>query len=366
MQKIPSRRLSAMTVPTAKNVLLSLLILLCSTLLGQLFYSLKFTGANTITVYILGALLTALFTKNYICAAGFSLASVLLFSFLFTEPVYTFKAYDSGFPVTFAIMLVASLITGTLAIQNLRNAKEKEQNALLAKNEQLRANLLRSISHDLRTPLTAISGNSENLIANFDKIDADTRKQILTDINEDSRWLIALVENLLSISRISEGRMSINMSAQLAYEVITEALQHIGRNSDTHIIKTELGDGLLLADMDARLISQVIVNLVDNALKYTEKGTEITVSAVDVGNSIKFSVTDTGKGIPDSQKEAVFKMFYTGENRVADCRRSMGLGLSLCDSIISAHGGKLILEDNKPQGCVFSFMLNKSEVNLNG
>ncbi len=506
--------LSAVRLPHPKQILLMLLILLLSTGLGYLFHSIAFTEANTITVYVLGVLITALVTKNYICSGVYSLGSVTLFNFLFVEPRFSFKAYESGYPVTFAIMLIASLIVGTLAnrlaasatlfanaayrtnimletnqllqkeeneaavtttmakqlikllgrniivypvvkdrlgepqtfsaeyeegannllteeertaamqtlhrssvlaskrtkkscgvyfsvktndaifcivgvetgnkpiehfessilisilgeaalaIENLRNAKEKEEIALLAKNEKLRANLLRAISHDLRTPLTSISGNAENLLANFDSIDEETRKKLLIDVGEDAEWLISLVENLLSISRISEGKMNINLSAQLADEVIAEALRHISRKASEHRIITDFEDTLLLAKMDARLIIQVIINLVDNAIKYTPKGSEIKVSARDGGEHIVLSVADNGNGIPDEQKKDVFRMFYTGNNSIADCRRSLGLGLSLCKSIVNAHGAKLTLSNNHPRGCVFTFNLEKSEVDL--
>ncbi len=511
-----SAPLSAVRLPSLRQSAMTLLLLFLSTALGFGFHALRFTEANTITVYMLGALLTALLTKNYLCSGLFSLASVLLFNFFFTEPRLSFIAYESGYPVTFAIMLIASLLTGTLAnrlatnarlsanaayrtgimfetnrllqkaeseagvidtmarqlgkllsrsiavypvkdgvpqskrlypltgsggidapllpeetalllrfceeqkqkreesrqekktetvyfpvktedtvfcllgietaergiehfessilhsilgeaalaIEGLRNAKEKEEIALLAKNEQLRANLLRAISHDLRTPLTSISGNAENLLANFEKMDKETRDRLLTDVNEDAEWLILLVENLLSVSRISEGRMDIRMSAQLADEVIEEALRHSKPKAASHHIKTDFGEELLLASMDARLISQVIINLVDNARKYTPEGSLITVKAESLGEEIAISVADNGPGIEDEHKADVFRMFYTGKNQVADCRRSLGLGLSLCQSIINAHGSELILTDNHPHGCIFTFTLKKSEVTL--
>ncbi len=262
-------------------------------------------------------------------------------------------------------ILLSILAECAMTMDNLKNAREKEEIALVAKNEQLRANLLRAISHDLRTPLTSISGNTENLLANIDNIDTDTRKALLTDINDDAEWLISLVENLLSVSRISEGRMNINMSSQLVDEVIVEALRHSSRKAKSRKTVTEFSDELLLAKMDARLITQVIINLVDNAIKYTPDDTEIKISAKGEGDYISVSVADLGPGIPDSQKKDVFKMFYTITGAAADCRRSLGLGLSLCDSIINAHGGRLTLQDNYPCGCIFKFTLKRSEINLN-
>ena len=166
-------------------------------------------------------------------------------------------------------MLLSIIGECALAMDNNRNAKEKEMAAVLAKNEQLRANLLRAISHDLRTPLTAISGNAENVLMNYETLDADMREQIFKEIFDDSQWLIGIVENLLSVTRIEEGRMNFNMSIQLMDEVISEALAHIRQKRNRHDIKVYCEDELLLAKMDAKLIVQVIINLVDNAIKYT-------------------------------------------------------------------------------------------------
>lgn len=502
-------------IPYPKDILITVLILAIATILGLSFYSFGFTDSNIITVYILGVLLTSLFTKGYTCGIIGSLVSVMLFNFFFTEPRLTFHAYDSGYPVTFAIMLVASVITGTLAsklkshaklsaqaafrtkvlldtnqllqkaqndediinitatqimkllnrsvvmysvkdgkltkgslystqsdnledlfttterntaewvyfnkhragastsvyskakcvyfsirinnniygvigirikgkpldafensillsilgecalaMDNRRNAKEKEQTAVLAKNEQLRANLLRAISHDLRTPLTSISGNAGNLLSNKDKLDEDTKMQIYTDIFDDSEWLISLVENLLSVTRIEEGRMNFNKSIELVDEITEEALRHIGRKSTEHKISVIHKDELLLANADAKLIVQVLINLIDNAIKYTPVGSEIKVITEKKNGYATISVIDNGNGIPDNIKPHVFEMFYTGDNRIADSRRSLGLGLALCKSIIGAHGGELTLTDNQPQGCIFTFTLPLGEVKI--
>ena len=250
-------------------------------------------------------------------------------------------------------------------MENSRNAAEKEKAAVLAKNEQLRANLLRSISHDLRTPLTAISGNAANLLTNDDKLDSETRTQIFTDIYDDSMWLISLVENLLSVTRLEEGQMNLNLSTQLVDEVIEEAMRHINRKSVEHQIKVEFSDELMLAKMDAKLIMQVLINLVDNAVKYTPVESSITVSARKNGDMIEISVEDDGPGIPAKDKTRVLDMFFTGEHKIADGRRSLGLGLALCKTIVNAHGGEITLTDNAPHGCRFTFTLPSDEVTIN-
>lgn len=504
-------------IPYPKDLLITFMILAAVTVIGSLFLRLGFTESNIITVYILGVLLTSLFTRGYACSVISSFFSVSLFNFFLTEPRLTFRAYDSGYPVTFAIMLLASIITGTLAfklkdqaklsaqsafrtkvlfdtnqllqkaqddndiinitasqlmkllgrdviaypeadgklsegnvyavehetvnevfarpeeraaaewvlknkkragatadtfssaaslylairinnkvygvvgihingrpldsfensvllsilgecalaIENSRNAREKELAAVLAKNEQLRADLLRAISHDLRTPLTSISGNASNLLSNCERLDDEMRTQIFTDIYDDAQWLISLVENLLSVTRIEEGRMNFNMSVHLMDEVISEAMRHINRKRSEHKISVIYRDELLLARMDAKLIVQVIINIVENAVKYTPSGSEIIITAERGEGCISVSIADNGAGISDEMKPRVFDMFFTGNNKIADSRRSLGLGLPLCRSIINAHGGEIRLTDNTPHGAVFTFNLPSGEVNLN-
>lgn len=253
----------------------------------------------------------------------------------------------------------------TLTLESLRNADEKEKAAVLAKNEQLRANLLRSISHDLRTPLTSISGNADTLLHCYDVLDDQTRKQIFSDIYDDAQWLIGLVENLLSITKIANGNVKLHLSDQVVDDIISEALRHIDRRSAEHHITMNCGEIPLLVRVDTGLIMQVLINLVNNAIKYTPAGSTIQITAIQRGNVAEICVSDNGTGIPDELKERVFEMFFTGSNPTSDSRRSLGLGLSLCQVIVHAHHGKMTLKDNLPHGCIFSFTVALSEVNLN-
>ncbi len=251
-----------------------------------------------------------------------------------------------------------------LALENEQNAREKEAAAVLAQKEQLRANLLRAISHDLRTPLTSISGNASNFLSNGDKMDDQTKHQLFTDIYDDSMWLINLVENLLSVSRLEENHLNLHFSSELVSDVIEEALKHVNRKSVDYHISVKHTDEFLLAKMDAKLIVQVIINLVDNAIKYTPEGSSITISTRPKEGKAVISVADDGAGIPDEMKPKIFDMFYSGANKIADSRRSLGLGLSLCKSIITAHGGTICVTDNMPHGTVFTFTLPMEEITL--
>ena len=261
-------------------------------------------------------------------------------------------------------ILLSVLGECALALENQKNLEEKEAAAVLAKNEQLRANLLRSISHDLRTPLTSISGNASNLLSNGDLFDAKTKEQMYTDIYDDAMWLINLVENLLSVSRLEDGRMNLHISTELVDEVVAEALRHINRKSVDYHLQVQSNEEYLLAQIDAKLIVQVLINLIDNAIKYTPKGSEIDIMWKKRNQWIDISVSDNGPGISDQAKSHIFDMFYSASNQIADSRRSMGLGLALCRSIVNAHGGEITVTDRLPHGSVFTFSIPAGEVDL--
>ena len=513
-QKRKAKARHAIAMPVG-DITKSILVLLAATLIGYAFYMLGFSEANIVSLYIFGVFVVSVITTNRFCGVAASIVSVLVFNFFFTVPRFTFQFNDPNYLVTFSIMFMIALLTGSLAtrlkdnakqsaraayrtkilfetnqllqketdeqsvinataeqlvkllkkdiviylsngrelaapsifrtsdsdqsdltsesektvaawvlrnnkhagattdtlsgakclylairvnqqvygvvgiamnevpldsfensvllsilgecalaLENIKNAREKEEAAILAKNEQLRANLLRAISHDLRTPLTSISGNADNLLANYQKMDDDTRKRTFTDIYDDSMWLINLVENLLAVTRIEGGQVHLTQSVELMDEVITEALRHINRKSKEHTIRVSASDELILARIDAKLIVQVIINLVDNAVKYTPAGSVIEIHTQKHAQTVVVSVSDNGPGIPDEQKPRIFDMFYSGANKVADSRRSLGLGLSLCKSIVTAHGGTISVADNHPNGAAFTFTLPAGEVEL--
>jgi len=248
-----------------------------------------------------------------------------------------------------------------MAMEKEHICRVREEEAARARTEQLRADLLRSISHDLRTPLTS---NAGILLNDTGYLPEERKKQVCQDIYDDSMWLINLVENLLSITRMEGGTMQLNMQGELLEEVIDEALRHINRRASEHTVSVTQEGDFLLARMDSRLIIQVIINLVDNAIKYTPPGSHIRIHSFPRGAYAVVEVSDDGPGIPDSAKERVFDMFYTASNRPADSKRGLGLGLALCRSIITAHGGAIQISDNIPHGCVFQFTLPIEEVDL--
>jgi two-component system sensor histidine kinase KdpD len=283
------------------------------------------------------------------------------FKLMSGETVYavTCIAVDSGKnPAIFEHNLVLAMLDEiALSLEKYNLHLFNERIAREAEAERLRTNLLRTVSHDLRTPLTSISGNADILLNNEDQIQPDLRRQLYQNIYNDSEWLINLVENLLFITRIDNGVMSINTEYEVLQEIIPEALNHMAKRTKGHNIFLEMPDELLVVKVDARLIMQVIVNIVDNAVKYTPAGSDIKVTAFRSDSQAVVAVSDTGRGISDDDKQKVFGMFYTTNKNSGDSRRGIGLGLPLCQSIVHAHGGTIRIEDNVPSGVVVSFAL---------
>lgn len=254
---------------------------------------------------------------------------------------------------------VASAVVGeaTLALGRVRALREREKAQVSAEKERLRANLLRSISHDLRTPLTSIIGSADILLDRAGSLDAVESRRLLEGVRSDAAWLSATVENLLAITRFENGEMRLNTSLELMDDVIEEALRHVDRDVSQHSLVVGPSDGDCLVSVDANLMVQVVVNLVNNAVKYTPAGSHITIALRRSGKWVQTSVSDDGPGIPPEDSGRVFDTFYTVGHGLADGRRSVGLGLSLCKSIVEAHGGSIRLNAAKPHGCVFSFTL---------
>lgn len=505
----------ALAAFSLRSLVITLGILVTATFLGLVLKNVGFTDVNIITVYIMSVMFVSYFTEGYLYGAVASITSVLVFNYLFTEPRFSFAAYDTGYPLTFFVMFIAAFLTSSLtarareeskanaqkayrteilftASRNLQHADTEEEilhetavqilkltgnpvvlypirqgeladpllfypnegensvdesmcqierpiaeeayrrneqtgastkiapeskfwylairgrhNALAvagvainslepmgnfekslllallgecgvalekqqlrenqallsieAQREKMRSNLLRAISHDLRTPLTSISGNAEILLDNHIVLAASQQHQLFDDIYEDSVWLIRLVENLLSITRMDNKTLALQLKPELISDVIDEAISHSARRAQHHHLQKNEIDEYLMAKVEASLIVQVLVNLIDNAVKYTPSGSDIIISTKQLEDKVIVSVCDNGPGISDEGKAKLFEMFYVGRNHRSDARRGLGLGLALCKAIVTAHGGEIWAEDNAPQGICFAFSLFKEE-----
>ena len=494
---------------TWKDTGIMLASLLLSSLAGFGFYYAGFSVSNIITVYILGVLITAVWTNGHFYGAIDSLLSVAAFNFLFTEPRFTFQANDPSYPVTFLIMLFSSVIASSLASrikaqarlaaqksyytelllgssqklqkgrtewdclrltaeqlnrlfdrpvlyalsgtekelvfrvepsdeqnilmelgpeeigvakwvqrnnkhagattntlpdskwlflsvrgtqgvmgivgipiagysipdafeknfmiailsecglsqERIRLQEERNKAALQTQKERLQANLLRAVSHDLRTPLTNISGSADMLMQEESELDPAIRKKLYTAIYDDTNWLINMTENLLVATHLETDKESFKMSPELIEDLFQSVVAHLDRRAAEHHISVHLEDATLMAAMNARLIQRVIINILNNAIQYTPKESNIELSAVKKGNVVQISVTDDGPGIPDDAKRHLFDLFYTAGQGKADCQRGLGLGLNLCQSIVAMHGGKIDVLDHMPAGTTFQFTL---------
>ncbi len=272
--------------------------------------------------------------------------------------------HDTPLDASEQSMLASVVGECSLALENARNAREKEESLVLAENERLRANLLRAVSHDLRTPLTSIMGSADNLLSSGDSLDAGTRRQLYTDIYDDAQWLSGMVENLLSASRMEDGSLNLNMTTELMDDMVAEAVRRMGRRLDGYAVSIRKLDELLFVKADARLVVQVMINLLDNAVKYAPPGSRIGIDTVGAGEQVLVRVADEGPGIPDDQKDRIFDLFYTGSNPTGDSRRGLGLGLALCQSIMKAHHGTITARDNEPRGTVFELTFPRDEVSM--
>ena len=259
-------------------------------------------------------------------------------------------------------LMISILDECALAVEKDHMTREKQRMEENARQESLRANLLRSISHDLRTPLTSISGNAAILMENQGQLSKASLKRLYTSIYDDAIWLNGLVENLLTITRTENGTMKLNPQTELVADTVEEALRHIDRDAAHKQIMRDLPEEMLLARMDAGLIVQVLVNLLNNAVKYTPEGARIIVGVRREDDRAMIWVEDDGQGVLPGDEDRVFDMFYTGVKRSPDSRRGIGLGLALCKSIVQAHGGEIGVENIEPHGARFWFTLPIVEV----
>ncbi|GCD12319.1 sensor histidine kinase [Clostridium tagluense] len=253
-----------------------------------------------------------------------------------------------------------------LAIEREDLYQKKKNINLEAERERVRGNLLRSISHDLRTPLTGILGSVSTITDNYDILDNDIKKELLDIIYEDTSWLIHSVENILSMTRIDEGKLEIKKDAEVVEEIVAESISRVKRFSGSHNIVTDLPQDMVILFVDGLLIEQVLINLIDNAIKYTQDDSIITVKVTVKEDNVVFDISDNGKGIPEEDITSIFDRFYTKTK--GDCleKRGIGLGLAICKSIIEAHGGCMEALNNSSGGATFRFSLPGIRSDENG
>ena len=254
-------------------------------------------------------------------------------------------------------LMVALLGECGLSQERIRLEEERNQIALQTQRESLQANLLRAVSHDLRTPLTNINGSVGILMGKDQTLKPEVREQLYTAIDDDTNWLINMTENLLAATQLETDRTKLKTAPELLEDLFQSAVRQLDRRARDHHISVDLEDQTLMASMNAGMIKRVIINMMNNAIQYTPKDSHIILSGTRRKDWVEISVSDDGPGIPDEAKKHLFDLFYTAEQGKPDSKRGLGLGLHLCQSIVNAHGGTITVSDHAPSGTTFRFTL---------
>ena len=266
----------------------------------------------------------------------------------------------SGYPLTFLVMLIVSVVVSTLTTQ----IKQQEKIRAEAEKEKMRGNLLRAVSHDIRTPLTSIVGGVSTLLDSGDQLDEATRTQLLENIRDESNWLVSVVENLLSVTRMTGEQTKIKKEMEAGEEVLSAAAMKIKKHYPEITVSVRAPQELLMIPMDVILIEQVLINLMENSIQHGGTTTRVEMQLRKEGENARFEVADNGQGIAREVFPKLFKGYLShDEELTADGRRNMGIGLSVCMSIVQAHGGTMQAENREIGGALFSFTLPLEERN---
>lgn len=303
-------------------------------------------------VFVLVVLMVSRMTDGYLFGLISALLGVICVNYVFTYPYFEIDFTIAGYPLSFLAFLTVSVITCALTSQ----AKQKEELRLENEKVKMRANLLRSVSHDIRTPLTSIMGATSAMLDNPQLTEAE-RKVLLTDVHDDAQWLIQVVENLLSITRVGSDKAEIKKQMEAPEEVLAAVAAKFRKRYPEIKLTVRVPDEFLMVPMDAILVVQVLSNLLENAVIHGHTTTEIHITLEKVGKFLRFAVADNGDGIPAALLDSLFDgTMKHNETAKGDIKRNMGIGLSVCTAIVSAHGGKMTAY-NTEQGAVVRFTL---------
>lgn len=341
------------------DMIYSLIFLIIATFLCFLLFEFTTTSTTNIAlIYIIALLIVARKTNGYSYGIVFAILSVLCINFFFTKPYFHLSFEPAGYPLTFLATLIITVITSArtshLKIQE-QMIREREEHLRLSEKERMRANLLRAVSHDLRTPLTSILGTSSSAIENSDLLTDSEVKEMMNEINEDANWLLNMVENLLSITRIDGNQLKVHKSMEVLEEVVSEAVFRFKKRRPQAKLQVTSPQEMILIPMDPLLIEQVIINLLDNSYLHSESLEPIDFVILCNESSVTFQFRDYGKGIDSDKLNTLFD--GTSEQSLStDGKRGMGIGLSICKTIIEAHDGTIYAQ-NRSRGAEFIFVL---------
>lgn len=309
-------------------------------------------------VFVLAVLVIARLTDGYFYSFVASIISVIGVNFAFTYPYFEVDFTITGYPLTFLTMLAVSLVVGMLTEQVKRQGRIEAE----AEKQRMQANLLRAVSHDLRTPLTTIIGSTNAVLENYDAFSDDVKRDLIGHVRDDAQWLVRLVENILSITRIKEGVVQIVKESEAAEEIAAEAVAKFRKRFEGVRVRVSVPDELLMVPMDATLIEQVLINLMENVVLHAQTATEIVLRIRRQGELAEFAVEDNGAGIDPKVLPMLFEeMFPHAQELRGDGRRNLGIGLSVCMSIVRAHGGTMSAGNLPSGGARVAFTLPMGE-----
>lgn len=347
-----------------KDCIIFFATLLCITVASLLFREIVSNPDVNLTMfYILGIVIVARYTSGYVWGFLFAVASVFSINYFFTYPYHNFNMTLEGYPITFIAMLIIYIFTSALTTDLKEQAKilaQQEKELMEAQKEKMRANLLRAVSHDLRTPLTGIIGNSDSYLEMRDSLSEEEKYHMIENIKSDANWLLNMVENLLSVTRIDNDTTNVKKYMEPVDEVVSSAVVRFKKRFPSAELKVSLPKEFVMVMMDATLIEQLIINILQNAYIHSHTVKPIELKVEEYSTRVWFSVRDYGIGIPEEKMPTLFdgEGYSANKNLKADGYKGMGIGLSICKTIVKAHGGDIKVR-NHEEGSEFYFYLPK-------
>ena len=313
----------------------------CMTLIQ--FISGRIDGVASM-VFLLAVFFVSMYTDGYWWGVAASIISVLAVNFAFRTPYFAFNFTIPENIFSGVVMLVVSFMTSTLTTR----IKKQE--------------LLRAVSHDLRTPLTSIYGACSTVIDNYDSLGREQKVKLLSEACADAQWLNRMVENLLSVTRIDADGVAIQKTPTVLEELVDTVLVRFQKLHPGVPVEVKLPDDFIVIPMDSMLIQQVLTNLLENAVLHAEGMTHLTLRVFTLGRRAVFEVIDNGCGIPKEQLKGLFSGTTLAQDTSSSGRHGMGIGLSVCAAIIKAHGGEIKAESTPGEGTTIRFWLETEEV----
>lgn len=341
-----------------KDIAITVFILVVAFVISVSFQNVFGIDEQITTLFAFAVFLISLLTNGYVYGIISSCVSTLAINYAFTFPFFAFDFITPVNLISAVVMITIALLTGALTTKVKRN----EEIRLESEKERMRANLLRAVSHDIRTPLTTIYGSAATLLENGDSLSPDQRNLMLQSIQNDSVWLVRMVENLLSVTRLDSDNVKIAKVPTVLDDLIASVLVKFKKRYAAQMVLLSMPEDILIVPMDAMLIEQVLVNLLENAVMHGEGMTKLELRVYVEDQQAVFEVRDNGCGIPKEKLQDLFIGFYEQkEGSVDSHKKNTGIGLSVCATIVSAHGGMISAENLPDGGALFRFTLRLEE-----